>query len=137
MSADQSTDLLRRLYAAYNEQDIAAIDGMLSPGFTMHVGGAHALSGTYRGRDEVWPYLAKVASVLQGRTPGGWDVHAITADDSGHAVALLRGYSGDFSRPVIHVWHIEDGLATEHWDTTMDQIKEDAFWNEMVAAAGA
>lgn len=135
MTASESTELLRCLYAAYNEQDIGGVDALLSADFTMHVGGAHPLSGTYRGRDETWPYLGKVATALQNRGPGGWEVHAITADDSGHAVALLRGYSGDFSRPIIHVWHVSDGLLTEFWDAAMDQLKEDAFWNSVVPPA--
>lgn len=132
MTAAESADLLRRLYIAYNAQDVASVDALLSADFTMHVGGAHPLSGTYRGREETWPYLAKVATALQGRQPGGWEVHAITADDEGHAVALLRGFSGDFSRPVIHVWHVQDGQLTEYWDTTMDQLEEDAFWHSVL-----
>lgn len=134
MTATESTELVRRLYEAYNSQDIPALSALLAPGFTMHVAGNHPLSGTYRGPDQTWPYLGKVATALAGRGEGGWEVHAITADDEGHAVALLRGYTGDFSRPVVHIWHVADGLLQEYWDTTMDQLKEDAFWNSVVPA---
>lgn len=134
MTAATSTDLLHRLYAAYNAQDIATVDGLVSDDLTMHVGGNHPLSGTYRGREQVWSYLAKVAAALSARGDGGWEIHAITADEDGHAVALLRGYTGDYSRPVVHIWHIADGLLKEFWDTTMDQIQEDAFWTSAVVA---
>jgi ketosteroid isomerase-like protein len=130
-----NSDLLRGLYDAWNARDIPAVDALMAPDFTMHVSGRHPLSGTHRGKDEVWAYLASVAKALEGRTPGGFEVHAITVDDNGHAVALLRGYSGDFSRPVIHVWHLAEGLITEYWDTTLDQVQEDAFWNSLVPSA--
>lgn len=123
---------IRRAYEAYAALDLAVIDGLLAPDVVFHVPGHHPLSGTYEGKEEVVGYLTRVVQIGGGR--GGFDVHAVTTDDS-HGVALVVGtiYRGDdpFVRPIVHVWHVsEAGQLTEYWEAPLDQHAEDAFWNE-------
>jgi len=117
----------RRAYAAYAGMDIAAIDALMTDDHVVHVAGHHPLSGVYRGKEAVWGYLGRVAEISGGQ--GGFDVHAITADDEGHAVALLTGTIRDFVRPVIHIWHVRGEQLAEMWDASLDQHAEDAFWS--------
>ena len=126
MSREETEDVVGRLYQAYAAMDVAVIDGLVGPEPVLHVSGAHPLSGEHRGKDAMWAYFGKVAEVSGGN--GGFDVHAVTTDDAGHGVALLTGTIRDFVRPVIHVWHVHEGLLTEYWEANLDQQAEDTFW---------
>lgn len=127
MPRTETEQVLRDVYATYAVKDLAAINALAHDDLVMHVPGSHPLAGEYRGRDQMWGYLAQVAAVA-GDRPGGYEVHAITADDDGHGVALLEGTIRDFVRPVVHVWHVRDGKVTEFWEASLDQGAEDAFW---------
>jgi ketosteroid isomerase-like protein len=131
VAIEDSIAVARSAYAAYADMDIAAIDALMTDDHVVHVAGHHPLSGEYRGKEAVWGYLGRVAEISGGR--GGFEVHAITADDDGHAVALLTGTIRDFIRPVIHVWHVRDQGLAEMWDASLDQSAEDAFWTAAVA----
>jgi ketosteroid isomerase-like protein len=131
MGTEETTELLRRAYGAYATADIAAIDALISADCVMHVSGHHPLSGDYHGKDAIWGYLGKVATIGGGR--GGFDVDTITADDEEHGVALLTGTIRDFVRPVIHIWHIRHGQLSEFWDASFDQATEDAFWTSVAS----
>lgn len=131
MSKDATVEAVRRLYVAYAANDIGTIDGLMAEDAVVHVPGAQPLSGVYRGKQEVWTYLGKVAEVGQGK--GGYDLHGVTADEEGHAVALLTGTIRDWIRPVVHVWLVRDGLLHELWEMHLDQDAEDRFWTGAVA----
>lgn len=132
MTRTDTERTLRDIYRAYGTKDVAAIDALAHEDLVLHVPGSHPLSGEYRGKEQMWGYLAKVAAVA-GEAPGGYLVHALTTDDEGHGVALLEGTIRDFVRPVVHVWHISDGQATEFWEASLDQQAEDAFWTGALA----
>ncbi|GAC1609270.1 MAG: hypothetical protein NVS3B26_09680 [Mycobacteriales bacterium] len=55
-------------------------------------------------------------------------MHTITADGKGHVVALVTGTIRDHVRPVVHVFHVDDGKITEFWDAYPDAATEDQFW---------
>jgi len=128
MAIEDTIGVARRAYEAYAAMDVAAIDSLMTDDHVLHVAGRHPLSGDYRGKQAVWEYLGRVTAISGGR--GGFDVHAITADENGHAVALLTGTIRDFVRPVIHVWHVRGGQLAEMWDASLDQYAEDAFWSK-------
>jgi ketosteroid isomerase-like protein len=130
MELADSIAVAHRAYDAYAAMDIAAIDALMTDDHVLHVAGRHPLSGEYRGKQAVWDYLGRVAEISGGR--GGFEVHAITADNDGHAVALLMGTIRDFVRPVIHVWHVRGEQLAEMWDASLDQYAEDAFWTTAV-----
>lgn len=126
MSHATDADLVHSLYNAYSAMDIPAVDRLLSEDYVMHVSGHHPLSGAHRGKPAVWTYLAKVAEIAAGT--GGWDLHSVTVDGDGHAVALLTGTIRDYVRPVIHIFHMQEGRFTEFWDSYLDAEREDEFW---------
>ncbi len=130
MSETTTAAVVRTVYETWAAQDVAKIDALMAPDFTMHVAGHHPLSGDRATRDDVWAYLGKVAEISGGK--GGWEVHAITTDDNGHGVALLTGTIRDFTRKAIHIWHVEGEQVTEFWDASFDTAAEDAFWTAAV-----
>ena len=127
MTRTETEDLLRRVYQAYDEADVAVIADLTGENPTMHIPGTHPLAGVHEGQDAVWAYLGKVAEVSGG--VGGFVVSAITADEDGHGVALLVGTIRDYVRPVAHVWRVEGGRTAEYWEVNVDQEAEDRFWN--------
>jgi ketosteroid isomerase-like protein len=129
MADATNASVVRSLYDAYAAMDVATIDGLLVEDYVMHVSGGHPLS--HSGKPAVWAYLGKVAEVVAGN--GGFDVHSVTTDEEGHAVALLTGTIRDYVRPVIHVFHLRDGKITEFWDAYPNAEREDAFWREALA----
>jgi len=131
VTVDDSIAVARRAYDAYASMDIAAIDALMTDDHVVHVAGHHPLSGEYRGKEAVWGYLGRVAEISGGH--GGFEVHAITADNDGHAVALLTGTIREFVRPVIHIWHLRGDKLAEMWDASLDQQAEDAFWTAATA----
>ncbi len=128
-------ETVRSLYDAYAAMDIGGIDGLLAEGYVMHVSGSHPLSGDYTTKEAVWGYLGKVAETSGGK--GGFDVHTITSDGQGHAVALVTGTIRDHVRPVVHVFHVRDGKITEFWDAYLDAAAEDQFWVTALAGCGS
>jgi hypothetical protein len=128
MTSDETAAFLRRSYDAYAAMDIPAIDASMADDAVMHISGDHPLAGDYRGKAEIWGYLGKVAEISGG--DGGWQVDALTANESGYGVALLTGTIRGFVRPVIHVWRLAGGMVTELWDAYLDAEQEDAFWTE-------
>ena len=130
MSADENVAVIRELADAYATKDISTIDRLLHDDVVFHVPGAHPLSGTYRGKTQVFKYLAQVAATSQS-DDGGFDVHAVMGDAE-HAVALVTGtieHNGiRFVRPVVHVFHVQAGQVTEFWEASLDQHAEDTFW---------
>ena len=127
MSDDGVTETLQRFYVAYTAVDIGALDALMAPEIVLHVPGRHPFSGEHAGKDAVWAYFGKVVAISAGT--GGFDVHTITSDGVDHGIALLTGTIRDFVRPTVHVWHVRDGQLTEFWEASLDQAKEDAFWN--------
>jgi ketosteroid isomerase-like protein len=115
-----------RVYEAWSAGDTATIDSLMSPDFVMHVAGGHPLSGVYRGKQDVWGYLDKVARISGGK--GNFEVRAIAEDGGEHTLVLLTGTIRDFVRPVIHLWRTRDGRFLEFWDASLDQGAEDEFW---------
>lgn len=132
LPVDAVAEVLRRVYAAYAAKDLGELDTLFASDIVMHVPGRHPLSGEHRGKDAVWAYLGQVAAISGGT--GGFDVHAITTDGVEHGVALTTGTIRDFVRPVVHVAHVRDGQVTEVWEASLDQAREDAFWQN--AGAG-
>jgi len=135
VTGEDNVAVVRTLADAYAKADIVAIDALLSDDVVFHVPGRHPLSGTYRGKQEVFGYLSRVASTSES-DDGGFDIHSIMGDDD-HAVALVTGrieHGGvRFVRPTVHVFHIANGKVTEFWEASLDQHIEDDFWNTALA----
>ena len=59
------------------------------------------------------------------------DIHDIVANDD-HVVVLMRASAtrngNSLDQNGVHVWHVNDGRATEFWDFDEDQAAGDAFY---------
>jgi uncharacterized protein len=125
-----NVELTRRGYDAFAKGDLAALSGLLADDVIWHVTGAGPLSGTYRGRDEVFGFFGRLAEETGGTFR--LDVHDVLANDE-HTVALcwLTASRGGKSIqiPVANVSHVSDGKVTEFWAATTDPEASIDFWS--------
>jgi uncharacterized protein len=124
-----NVELTRRGYDAFAKGDLAALAELIADDVVWHVQGVGPLSGTYRGRDEVFGFFGRLAEETGGTFR--LDVHDALANDE-HAVALCmlsatRGRKS-IEMPVANVSHMRDGKVTEFWATTTDPVATIDFW---------
>ena len=130
MTEHPTVELTRRGYDAFARGDLAALSGLIADEVTWHVTGAGPLSGTYRGRDEVFSFFGRLAEETGGTFR--LDVHDVLANDE-HAIALCRlsASRGGKSIEVLvaNVSHVRDGKVTEFWGATTDPQASIDFWS--------
>lgn len=95
-----------------------------------HVAGANALSGSYRGGEEVLDYLKAVRDA----TAGTWAVRLLGLTElAGLHVALFEastgGPAGAAWRRIV-VYAVEGGRVTEQWLIDLDQPAADAAFSK-------
>jgi ketosteroid isomerase-like protein len=122
-------DLARRGYEAFATGDMATLDELFADDIVWHSPGRNELSGTFRGKDEVFANLQKNMELTGGTFR--LDIHALVADDE-HAVALLRARAERDGKTLddntVQVFHIKDGKVTESWLNPSDAYASDEFW---------
>jgi len=122
--------LTRRGYDAFARGDLAALAGLIAEDVIWHVAPPGPLSGTYRGREEVFRFFGDLA-----RETGGTfrvDVHDVLANDR-HSVALCtmtasRG-GKSLKVPVANIGRMRDGTITEFWTATAEPQATVMFWS--------
>ena len=130
MTEHPNVELTRRGYEAFAKGDLVALSELFADDVTWHVAGVGPLSGTYRGRDEVFGFFGRLAEETAGTFR--LDVHDVLANDE-HSVALCtlsasrRGKSVEV--PVANVTHVRDGKVTEFWGATADPQASIDFWS--------
>lgn len=129
MAEHPNIAVLRRGYEAFAAGDMPTLRSLWTEDVTWHIKGVGKLEGDYRGPDEVFDFLSKVAEETGGTNR--LDVHAILADDEHGAVLVTshaerNGKSSALS--VVHVHHFRDGKVQETWFAVTDPAEALAFW---------
>ena len=84
--AHENEELLRKGYAAFASYDLDTIRALFADDIVWHVlGGRNQLSGTIKGKDEVFGWFAKLLTLSDGTF--NIDVHDVIANDD-HAVVI-------------------------------------------------
>jgi uncharacterized protein len=124
-----NAELVRKGYDAFIAGDMEWMNEHLDENVVWHNPGNNALSGDYRGREQV---LALFARTVQHFLPE-FDVHDVVANDD-HAVALLtlkaRRLDNDatYEGRGVQIFHIDaNGRALETWTFSEDQAAFDQF----------
>jgi ketosteroid isomerase-like protein len=127
--AHANLQLVQRGYEAFGRGDIPALLEVLAGDIAWHVSGRSAVSGDYKGHEEVVGLFTR----LMERSGGTFnlEIHDFTASDD-HVVVLTRESAQRGAASVkddtVHIWHVKDGKATEFWTTSFDQYASDEFW---------
>ncbi len=127
--AHPNEDLVRRGYAAFGAGDMETLDELFADDIVWHSPGRHQLSGTFRGKQEVFSNFMKVAELTQGTFK--LDIHAVLADDE-HAVVLVTATGEHDGKTLrdnsVQIFHIKGGKVTEQWLHPGDAYASDEFW---------
>ena len=127
--AHPNEDLIRKGYAAFQSGDMAALSELFADDVVWNAPGRNQLSGTFRGKEEVFATFQKVFELTGGTFK--LDIHTVLADDD-HAVVLTRSTGEREGRKLddntVQVFHVSDGKVTEQWLYPGDVYASDDFW---------
>lgn len=131
MSEHPNAAFVRRGFDRFVGGDPAGLLELFAPEAVWHVPGANAMSGDYRGLDEIIAFLRRTAELTGGtyRVELLW----VVADDD-HAVAVYRAQGerdGERSLDIEQALliRVEDGRWDDVRAQPLDQQAFDAFWS--------
>lgn len=126
----QNVELVRRVYDAFADGDLATVLTILDQDITWHIPGRAPLSGDYKGHEEVKGFLIKTMELSGGTFT--IDIDDILAD--GERVVVLCTVAAErhgrcWSSPEVHVCRVIDNSLVEFREFQGDQEAEDEFWS--------
>ncbi len=120
---------MRRGYEAFGKGDLDAVMAILDENIAYHVSGRSAVSGDYKGHQEVLGFFAKIFELSGGTFR--LELHDVLANDE-HAAVMSRATAQREGKSLdslqCHLWHVKDGKATEFWGLAVDPYAADEFW---------
>lgn len=130
--SNENVERMQKGYDAFGKGDLDALRELFSADIVWHSGGNNALSGDYKGLDEVFGLFGKLFEMTEGTFQQ--EVHDLLASDK-HAVAITRataqrsdGRTLDTNQ--VAVFHMSpEGKVTEAWLVPADQQATDAFFS--------
>jgi hypothetical protein len=129
VTAQDNAGTIRSGYEAFAKGDLDTVRQLFAPDIRWHIGGRSQLAGTYTGHDEVFGFFGKIFDLSGGTF--SIEIHDVLASDD-HVVVLARETGSRDDRQLdsneAHIWHLENGVATEYWALPRDAYATDAFW---------
>ena len=130
LTAQENAELVRGGYEAFGKGDIPAVVAIWSDDIVWHISGRSPLARDYTGAAEVLGFFGQLQELSGGSF--ALEIHDVLASDD-HVVVLVSqtGHRGDKSMntPAAHIWHVENGKATEFWGAVYDLYAADDFWS--------
>ena len=127
MTEHRNAEALRTAYDAFMKGDMATVANLLADDIAWHQAGNNPLSGDYPNKDAVFGVVfTRLADLTAGTFKN--EIHDILANDT-HAIVLLKQTwekPHPFQGNAVHVFHMDDGTATEAWISFQDQAAADA-----------
>ncbi|HEY6278540.1 MAG TPA: nuclear transport factor 2 family protein [Streptosporangiaceae bacterium] len=124
-------DVVRAVFRAFADADLAALGGLLHPGATWHHRNDDRLGGVYRGSDQIAAYLAESAQLTAGTLRAV--PQSFLADGEGRVSVLVRlsatrsdGRSMD--GPQIVLFTLDGGRVRSIDQFVGDPAAVAAFW---------
>jgi ketosteroid isomerase-like protein len=124
-----NTALVRRIMEAFANKEGLALRDCFADEAVWRVPGEGVMSGTYRGRSEIFRFLARLPKLTDG-TYRSTFVDALASEDRGaglyRACGEREGRTIDIEQLLLFT--IEDGLVTEVLALPSDPGAFEAFW---------
>lgn len=121
-----NAELGRRFLKALDEQDFGTVESLVADDVVAHFPGTNKVSGTYKGRDQLFGVFAKGDELTEGTFER--ELHDVTASDD-HIVILVSIRAQRDGKLITwngaNVWHVRDGKLTEVWLLSDDQAATD------------
>jgi uncharacterized protein len=131
MSEDRRVERVREYLRLYDKGDLDDLREYFSEQVVWRVAGNHPLSGTYRGRDELLDYFARVREQTEG-TLHLEPESILVGDEHMGMVTRVTGRRNGRTLDVLlaQAFTIDnDGRWSEYWALSNDQGAVDAFWS--------
>jgi uncharacterized protein len=131
MSDTDNIKVGRGYVDALSKGDMTTVGNLLADDVIWHQPGASQLSGTYHGKENVFPHLAKFTELSENSfrvdQVGQVMANGALVTAKLHFVATRPGRT--LSMDGVDLMRIESGQIKEMWLFSGDQVTEDAFWN--------
>lgn len=129
MGATENVELVGQIFGAFARKQGFALRGLFAEDAVWTVPGRGAMAGVYRGREEIFRFLARLPRETSG-TYGSELVDVLASD--GRAAALYRARGERHGRTLeleqVLLFRIEDGLVREVLALPSDPEAFEAFW---------
>jgi uncharacterized protein len=127
--AAENEAVVRQIFDAFARKEGLALRGLFAEDVVWFVPGRGVMAGTYRGREAIFRFLAKLPKETEG-TYGSELIDVLASD--GRAAALYRARGQRRGRALeldqLLVFRIEGGLVREVLALPSDPEAFDAFW---------
>ena len=129
MPAAENEAIVRRIFEAFALKEGFALRGLFAEDAEWHVPGSGVMAGVYRGRDEIFRFLARLPRETEGTYSS--ELVDVLASDR-RAAALYRARGSRCSRTLeldqLLLFTIETGLVREVLALPSDPEAFESFW---------
>lgn len=129
MAASPNAAIVRRIFDAFARKEGFALRGLFAEDAVWNVPGSGVMAGVYRGRDEIFRFLARLPKETDGTYSS--ELVDVLASDR-RAAALYRARGTRLGRTLeldqVLLFTIEDGLVREVLALPSDPDSFEAFW---------
>lgn len=129
MPAAENAALVGRIFAAFARKEGFALRGLFAEDAVWTVPGQGVMAGVYRGREEIFRFLARLPKETDG-TYGSELVDVLASDRRAAALYRARGtrHGRTLELDQILLFRIEDGLVREVLALPSDPEAFETFW---------
>lgn len=129
MPAPANAALVRRIFDAFARREGLALRGLFAEDAVWTVPGRGVMAGTYRGREEIFRFLARLPKETDG-TYGSELVDVLASDTRAAALYRARGtrHGRTLELDQLLLFRIESGLVREVLALPSDPDAFEAFW---------
>lgn len=126
---EENAALVRRIMQAFANRQGFALRDCFAEDAVWRVPGEGVMSGTYRGRSEVFRFLARLPKLTNG-TYRSTFIDALASESRGAGLYRARGEREGRTIDIeqLLLFTIEDGLVSEVLALPSDPAAFDAFW---------
>jgi hypothetical protein len=129
VAAAENEALVRRIFDAFARREGFALRGLFADDAVWTVPGGGAMAGVYRGREEIFGFLARLPRETDG-TYGSELVDVLASDE--RAAALYRARGARHGRALeleqVLLFRISEGLVREVLALPSDPEAFERFW---------
>ncbi len=129
MPAADNEALVRRIFDAFARREGLALRGLFAEDAVWIVPGSGVMAGTYRGREEIFRFLARLPKETDG-TYGSELIDVLASDTRAAALYRARGtrHGRTLELDQLLLFRIEDGLVRSVLALPTDPDAFEAFW---------
>jgi uncharacterized protein len=129
VAAAENEALVRRIFDAFARKEGFALRGLFADDAVWTVPGRSVMAGTYRGRDEIFRFLARLPKETDG-TYGSELLDVLASDERAAALYQARGSrrGRKLELDQVLLFRIPDGVVREVLALPSDPDEFEAFW---------